>query len=85
MIKYTSEMIGSGQRGICESCNLPPAANGYDGCMGKVAGVMNACCGHGDKSQAYVQLNHDDYESNPNKHVIRGLDAIDYINLNKEK
>lgn len=39
--------------GFCGRGNTP---EGHDGCLGKLAGVMNACCGHGDLPAAYVQL-----------------------------
>ena len=29
---------------------------GHDACLGTLPGVMNACCGHGDNRDAYVQL-----------------------------
>ncbi len=28
----------------------------YDSCIGKLPGLMNACCGHGDTVGAYVQF-----------------------------
>ena len=29
---------------------------GHDGCLGTLPGIMNACCGHGDIDEAYVQF-----------------------------
>lgn len=53
---YTSEDAGSGQRGICEKCRKGPTEEGHDGCLGILPGpIMNACCGHGRDSQAYIQ------------------------------
>jgi len=74
---YTSEMTGSGQYGICESCSKPPNELGHDGCIGtlKDNNIMNACCGHGDDSQAYVQR--------WTKRKLIGQEAINYINENK--
>jgi len=40
-----------------------------DVCLGYLPGVRNACCGHGDKENAYVQFE--------NGLVIRGFDVID--------
>ncbi len=56
-ISYTPDMAGSGQFGICANCNLPPTEEGHDGCLGVLdeSQVMNACCGHGNDSQAYIQ------------------------------
>lgn len=58
MIKYyTSEDAGSGQYGICAKCKKGPTDDGHDGCLGTLAGdIMNACCGHGNDRQAYVQF-----------------------------
>lgn len=53
---YTSDMVGSGQFGVCDKCGKPPSKEGHDGCLGTLLGnIMNACCGHGKDSQAYIQ------------------------------
>lgn len=39
----------------CGFCNLPNRDDGHDACIGELEGVMNACCGHGDKRIAYIQ------------------------------
>lgn len=39
----------------CGYCNLDNTEGGHDGCLGKLPGVMNACCGHGRTQSAYVQ------------------------------
>lgn len=53
---HTPEMSGSGQRGICVKCSLPPTPEGHDGCLGTLKGdIMNACCGHGEERMAYIQ------------------------------
>lgn len=40
----------------CGHCGLYGNSNdgGVDPCLGELAGVTNACCGHGDPSQAYI-------------------------------
>lgn len=55
--KYTPDMAGSGQYGMCAKCGLMPSKEGHDGCLGTLKGddIMNACCGHGNDSQAYIQ------------------------------
>lgn len=55
---YTTDLIGSGQFGICAHCTRSPTKEGHDGCLGKLDEtiVMNACCGHGDESFAYIQF-----------------------------
>ena len=55
-IVYTPDMAGSGQFGVCAKCGELPTIEGHDGCLGVLAGnVMNACCGHGNNDQAYIQ------------------------------
>ena len=31
----------------CKKCNCYPTIEGYDACLGKIEGVIHACCGHG--------------------------------------
>jgi len=53
---YTSDMAGSGQFGTCVKCGKGPTKEGHDGCIGTLPGsIMNACCGHGNDNQAYIQ------------------------------
>ncbi len=40
----------------CGHCGAKVTENGHDGCIGKLPSVMNACCGHGVTSDAYVQF-----------------------------
>lgn len=40
----------------CGYCGLANTREGHDGCLGTLPNVMNACCGHGDVKQAYVQF-----------------------------
>jgi len=40
----------------CGHCGSPSTPDGHDGCLGTIPGVMNACCGHGDSADAYVQF-----------------------------
>lgn len=70
MAFFTPEDAGSGQFGICSHCNLPPAKEGHDGCLGTLPEdvVMNACCGHGRAEQAYVQY----WDGS----AVRGAEAI---------
>lgn len=56
MVIYKPEHAGSGQFGICEKCGKVPSPEGHDGCLGALPGdIMNACCGHGNDNQAYIQ------------------------------
>lgn len=40
----------------CGHCNKPYTSEGHDMCLGTLGGIMNACCGHGDITEAYVQF-----------------------------
>lgn len=40
----------------CGHCGLYNTPEGHDGCLGTLPGVMNACCGHGQTKDAYVQF-----------------------------
>ncbi len=41
----------------CGHCGLPNTPEGHDRCLGELPGVMNACCGHGERGESYVQFN----------------------------
>jgi len=58
----------------CGHCGLPNTSEGHDGCLGTLPNVMNACCGHGDESAAYVQFD--------NGAMIRGAEAIQHMPSN---
>lgn len=55
----------------CGYCNKPDTPEGHDGCLGTLPEVMNACCGHGVVSEAYVQF--DDGK------IIRGEKAAQHF------
>lgn len=40
----------------CAHCRLDATPEGHDGCLGALPGVRNACCGHGRRSEAYVEF-----------------------------
>lgn len=40
----------------CGHCGKHNSPQGHDACLGTLPGVMNACCGHGDANQAYIQF-----------------------------
>jgi len=51
----------------CGHCGLEATVEDHDGCLGTLVGVVNACCGHGVESEAYVQF--------ADGSCIRGKDA----------
>lgn len=57
-----------GSERSCGYCKKPDTSEGHDGCIGTLPGAMNACCGHGQDDEAYIQ--HQDGTD------IRGKDAI---------
>lgn len=65
----------------CGNCGLHRTKQGHDGCIGELEGVMNACCGHGQDSVAYVQFYHADYDKEPNKYLLQGDEALAYIKM----
>ena len=59
----------------CGKCNKMETKEGYDNCLGKLRGLMNACCGHGiDKP--YIQF--------LDGKIIRGKDAEIIIKILKK-
>jgi len=40
----------------CGHCSLPNRPDGHDPCLGSLPGVMNACCGHGERNEAFIQF-----------------------------
>lgn len=60
------DVAGNGER-PCGYCGKMNTEDGHDGCIGRLGGVMNACCGHGDISVAYIQYS--------DGHTVRGADT----------
>ncbi len=61
----------------CGYCNKFNTAEGHDACLGTLPGVMNACCGHGNVNEAYVQY--------PDGSVSTGTVAVKLIEILKEE
>ena len=59
----------------CGHCQKPYTKEGHDGCLGTLKGLMNACCGHGENRDAYVQF--------LDKTSIHGEDAVIILNILK--
>lgn len=56
----------------CSVCNKKRSDNDHDPCISDLTGgVTNACCGHGNNSEAYVQRGVDN--------VLRGEEAIAFF------
>jgi hypothetical protein len=67
----TDEPVLGDKRGDCGHCNGHRTIEGHDWCLGTLPGVMNACCGHGELGEAYVQM--------PDGTITQGQDALDLI------
>ncbi len=78
--KFVFSDIGeptAGSNRPCGHCHKHQTVEGHDACLGTLPGVRNACCGHGEVADAYVQLM-------IGKHV-QGADAVKLIEqLRKE-
>lgn len=59
----------------CGHCNKENTVEGHDGCLGTLIGVMNACCGHGVETEAYVQF--------LDRKLITGKDAVVVLEILK--
>jgi hypothetical protein len=59
----------------CGHCAIPQTSEGHDGCLGELADVMNACCGHGQECDAYVQF--------PDGTAVYGSEATKTIDARK--
>lgn len=59
------------RRNTCGRCGKPDTPEGHDGCLGNLPGVMNACCGHGVASDAYVQF--------WDGRILRRREALEYF------
>lgn len=55
---------------LCPKCAQMRTPDGHDPCIANLSNVMNACCGHGDDVDAYVQFK--------NGKCIRGNLALIY-------
>lgn len=60
----------------CKPCRKINTREGHDACLGTLKGAMNACCGHGVSSEAYVQFSED--------FTLRGDAALAWIAATKD-
>ncbi len=53
----TGERVDEESSRVCRKClepNLP--GEDHDPCLGLLPGVLNACCGHGERKNSYIQF-----------------------------
>lgn len=41
---------------MCGHCKKPDREDDIDACLGVLPGVANACCGHGQQKESYIQF-----------------------------
>ena len=56
----------------CGCCGQHTTDAGHDPCLGELPGVSNACCGHGNRKDAYIQFT--------NSMIVRGFDVVEVPN-----
>jgi len=61
----------------CGKCGQFPTKEGHDNCLGELEDVMNACCGHGQDNEAYIQF----FDSSD----IRGAENVNKWIFSKQK
>lgn len=66
-----------GNRRPCGHCGKRETEEGHDDCLGTVTGIMNACCGHGEVKDTYVQF----WDGSS----VHGLNAQEILNMIKEE
>lgn len=71
----TKEKVSENKNRVCAHCEKQNVVGDYDPCLGKLPGLMNACCGHGVSESAYVQF--------LDGFCIRGVYALKVIELLK--
>ena len=73
LFKDTNELVSEKHKEVaCGYCNANNTEDDHDGCIGRLPGVINACCGHGIENDSYIQFS--------DKFVISGKKATVIIN-----
>ena len=52
----TKEKVELNKNRKCGHCDLHNTKEGHDGCIGEIKNLMNACCGHGNIDEMYIQF-----------------------------
>jgi len=72
----TKELTKDNPHRACGNCGQKETKEGHDACLGELPIVMNACCGHGNNKDAYVQF--------WSGRDVKGEDAIIIIKMLKQ-
>ncbi len=73
----TREKVDDSKDRECGHCPHKITASGHDGCLGTLSGVRNACCGHGNTEEAYIQY--------PDGRSLSGSEAVKAMDLLRPK
>lgn len=68
LYKDTNDLVSLLPMRSCGKCKIPQR-NDTDPCLGKLPGVINACCGHGKPKESYIQFE--------NGVIVRGFTQIE--------
>ena len=55
----TQQLVRLNPNRACGFCGIANTVAGHDGCLGTLPGVVNACCGHGNPHEAYIQYDNE--------------------------
>ena len=64
--------ISTYQKRPCGMCGLFKTEDDHDACIANLPNVINACCGHGNVDEAYIQFE--------NGSELRGSDVENWVN-----
>ena len=71
----TKELVSSIKDRDCGNCGRVNTKDSHDPCITNLKYTMNACCGHGESEEAYIQFS--------NGFCIRGIFALVFSKLLK--
>lgn len=77
---YTEDnvLVSEDPKRKCKYCGLDNRPDDdHDPCLGELPGVRNACCGHGNINEAYIEFS--------DRTIIRGKDTIEALKRLKEE
>lgn len=72
--------VGAAER-PCGHCGIATTDDGHDGCIGELPGpVRNACCGHGQTREAYIQ-----YQDGARIAGSHAIAVMEYVRRQREE
>ena len=52
----TKQEVSANPYRACGKCGESKTSSHHDACIANLPGVDNACCGHGDRNDSYIQF-----------------------------